>query len=154
LNNPKEKTNNEEKADFYDILNTFITETPLQAPKPDNTKENDTPEKVQQKIDKPLALLMEKGLVGMNKNKYFMTNVSTLPKIIAELRVQIKLGKITVPATDDIGNFIVAHIRDKKGLCISKDAVDKAITRASEPTKTDFPRQQKYQVITKYNLYP
>jgi hypothetical protein len=93
------------------------------------TKENDTPEDVQQKIGETIALLMRKGLVKKYKDKYLMTDDSTVPKIITTLKVQIMLGKITVPATDDIGSFIVAYIRDKEGTCILKDTVEKALNR-------------------------
>ena len=118
---------------FDKLYGAKDTETQIQkTPEIEKTpaiQSNDTPEKVQQEIDGTLALLMRKGLVKKYKDTYRMAENSTVPKIITELKVQIKLKNITTPSIDDIGNFIVAHIRDKDGVSISKDTVNKAIKR-------------------------
>ena len=63
-----------------------------------------------------------------------MTEDSTVPKIIAFLKIQIRLGEIVVPRLDNIGNFIKVHIRDKTGKDL-KNTVDSAESRAKKAGK-------------------
>jgi len=96
---------------------------------------DDTPEKVKQNIENTLALLIRKSLIekpeGHNriaKEHYWMTEVSTVPKIIATIREGILSGYVVIPEEKGIGDFIITHIRDKKGLDLRK-AVEKALMR-------------------------
>jgi len=90
----------------------------------------DTPEKVQQDIEITLAMLMRKDHITKQSGHCCKSIASTLPKIAAELKIQKRLGNISIPEEADIGTFIKVNIRNENGEIYEKDTIDKAILRA------------------------
>ena len=87
-----------------------------------------TPEQEQRNIDNINGILLQKNCIKKHKDQYWITDNSSVPKIIAVLHTQIKIGIINTLEYNEIFDFIKAHIRNKNGKDL-KDSVNTAKNR-------------------------
>jgi hypothetical protein len=85
----------------------------------------DTPEKIQTEIGKTIAILLKKNYIKKvntktNNIEYRITD--KVPKLIEFLKIKKNNGEIKLPEIKDIDDFLIKHVRNKKGDTLS-DAI-------------------------------